>query len=171
MGKNKENNKDEEILIGKTLKDIRKSLGLTQEYVSEGLGLAPRYISDIERDKTKGSIDTLVKLCNLYRVTPTYVLQRYLSTSEAKMNNINKINGFEALSKRDRTFINNLVEFINQKNQNKALETKKAKLLKEAKKAEKAEKSDKDDKSDNYTTSENTQNPKSKKNSKPKKDK
>ena len=79
MRKNKKNNKDEKILIGKTLKDIRKSLGLTQEYVSEELGLAPRYISDIERDKTKGSIDTLVKLCNLYRVTPTYVLQRYLN--------------------------------------------------------------------------------------------
>ena len=149
MRKNKKINKDEKILIGKTLKDIRKSLGLTQEYVSEELGLAPRYISDIERDKTKGSIDTLVKLCNLYRVTPTYVLQRYLSTSEAKMNNINKINGFEALSKRDRTFINNLVEFINQKNQNKAQETKKAKLLKEAKKAES---------SDNSIAPENTQN-------------
>ena len=79
MRKNKKNNKDEKILIGKTLKDIRKSLDLTQEYVSEELGLAPRYISDIERDKTKGSIDTLVKLCNLYRVTPTYVLQRYLN--------------------------------------------------------------------------------------------
>lgn len=113
--RNRKKIKNEKILIGKILKDTRKSLGFTQEYVSEELGLAPRYISDIERDKTKGSIDTLVKLCNLYHITPTYVLQSYLSTSETKMNNLNKINGFEALSKHDRDFINNLVEFINQK--------------------------------------------------------
>lgn len=111
----KKNYKNEKILIGKTLKDIRKSLGFTQEYVSEELGLAPRYISDIERDKTKGSIDTLVKLCNLYHVTPTYVLQRYLTTADTKINNNNKINGFEQLSKHDKDFINDLVEFINQK--------------------------------------------------------
>lgn len=130
MRKNKKNNKDEKILIGKTLKDIRKSLGLTQEYVSEELGLAPRYISDIERDKTKGSIDTLVKLCNLYHVTPTYVLQHYLNISEAKMNNLNKINGLEALSKSERDFISNLVEFINKKKQDKVQSSRKTKTMK-----------------------------------------
>ena len=130
MRKNKKNNKDEKILIGKTLKDIRKSLGLTQEYVSEELGLAPRYISDIERDKTKGSIDTLVKLCNLYHVTPTYDLQHYLNISEAKMNNLNKINGLEALSKSERDFISNLVEFINKKKQDKVQSSRKTKTMK-----------------------------------------
>ena len=53
-----------QILIGEGLKDIRTSLGLTQEEVAESLGLAPRYLSDIERNKTKGSLTTLVKLCN-----------------------------------------------------------------------------------------------------------
>lgn len=116
--KNKKN--FEKILIGKILKDTRKSLGFTQEYVSEKLGLAPRYISDIERDKTKGSIDTLVKLCNLYHITPTFVLQRYLNTSESEISANNMINGYNLLSKREKIFINDLVEFINKKNLSKS---------------------------------------------------
>ena len=63
------------ILIGAKLKDVRKSMGLTQEEVAETLGLAPRYISDIERDKTKGSITTLINLCNMYKVSPTFILR------------------------------------------------------------------------------------------------
>ena len=54
--------------FGQKLKRARESLGLTQEKVSEYLGLGPRYISDIERNKTKGSIDTLTKLCNIYNL-------------------------------------------------------------------------------------------------------
>lgn len=107
------NIKNDKILIGKILKETRKCLGFTQEYVSEVLGLAPRYISDIERDKTKGSIDTLVKLCNLYHITPTYVLKEYLNTSDNNYNNA--ILGFNSLSKNEKKFIGDLVEFINQK--------------------------------------------------------
>ena len=55
----------QKILIGKILKETRRSLGLTQEEVSEQLGLARRYISDIERDKTKGSLDTLETMQHL----------------------------------------------------------------------------------------------------------
>ena len=67
--------KKSKIKIGNLLKRTRKSLGYTQEDVAEMLDLASRYISDIERDKTKGSVDTLVKLCNIYHITPTYILQ------------------------------------------------------------------------------------------------
>lgn len=62
--------KNSNIKIGDILKRTRKSLGYTQEDVAEMLDLAPRYVSDIERNKTKGSIDTLVKLCNIYHITP-----------------------------------------------------------------------------------------------------
>ena len=81
----KSNKLHEKIMIGKTVQNIRKSLGLTQEQVAEKLYLAPRYISDIERDKTKGSIDTLVKLCNIYHVTPTYILKDYLNTTRFRL--------------------------------------------------------------------------------------
>lgn len=58
---------------------VRKSLGLSQEDIAERLDLASRYISDIERNKVKGRIDALICLCNIYNITPNYVLKDYLS--------------------------------------------------------------------------------------------
>ena len=100
------------ILIGKLLRETRISLGLTQEYVAEQLGLAPRYISDIERDKTKGSIDTLVKLCNIYHITPTYVLQDFLKVSK-DIQLDSSLSGFYQLNERDKSVIRQLISFMN----------------------------------------------------------
>ncbi len=106
---------NEKIKIGKTMQNIRKSLGLTQEKVAEQLYLAPRYISDIERDKTKGSIDTLVKLCNFYHVTPTYVLKDYLNTTHLEYDD--KLIGFTNLTSTEKEVVLKLIEFMNnQKN-------------------------------------------------------
>lgn len=111
--KNKKIN--EKIMIGKTMQNIRKSLGLTQEQVAEKLYLAPRYISDIERDKTKGSIDTLVKLCNIYHVTPSFVLKDYLNTTQLEYDD--KLIGFTNLTPKEKEIIIKLIEFMNsQKN-------------------------------------------------------
>ncbi len=105
---------NQKILIGKLLKNTRNSLGLTQEYVAEKLGLAPRYISDIERDKTKGSIDTLVKLCNIYNITPTYVLQDFLNVPK-DIQLDSSLSGFYQLSERDKNVIRQLISFMNKK--------------------------------------------------------
>lgn len=106
---------NEKIMIGKTMQTIRKSLGLTQEQVAEKLYLAPRYISDIERDKTKGSIDTLVKLCNLYHVTPSFVLKDYLNTTKLEYDD--NLIGFTHLLPQEKEVIIKLIEFMNsQKN-------------------------------------------------------
>lgn len=105
--------KNEKILIGKKLRETRRSLGLTQEQVSETLGLAPRYISDIERDKTKGSLDTLVKLCNIYHITPTYILKEYLNSSEIEIDDT--IIGYYQLAEEEKDIIRQLICFMNKK--------------------------------------------------------
>ncbi len=104
------NNK--KILIGNILKNTRKSLGLTQEKVAEYLGLAPRYISDIERDKTKGSLTTLVKLCNLYNVTPTFILKDYLNTVHIDIDD--KLIGFNNLTENEKFIVQKLIQIMNQ---------------------------------------------------------
>lgn len=115
MKKDSDNKINEKIMIGKTMQTIRKSLGLTQEQVAEKLYLAPRYISDIERDKTKGSIDTLVKLCNIYHVTPSFVLKDYLNTTRLEYDD--KLIGFTNLTAKEKEIIIKLIEFMNsQKN-------------------------------------------------------
>lgn len=105
-------NKKAHIKIWDLLRRTRKSLGYTQEEVAEMLDLASRYISDIERDKTKGSVDTLVKLCNIYHITPTYVLQEYL-----EIDNDYKIDpdiiGFYQLSNRDKEVVTELIQYMN----------------------------------------------------------
>lgn len=112
------NSQSPKILVGKVFQKTRRSLGLTQEQVSEVLGLAPRYISDIERDKTKGSIDTLVKLCNIYNITPTYVLKDYLNSNDLELDG--GLIGFYNLSEDEKEIVRQLISFMN-KRKNKIL--------------------------------------------------
>ena len=99
--------------FGQKLKRARESLGLTQEKVSEYLGLGPRYISDIERNKTKGNIDTLIKLCNIYNLTPNDLLSEYIYF-DIETNNI-ELSAFYSLSKENQQIILDLIKFYNQK--------------------------------------------------------
>ena len=90
--------------FGQKLKRARESLGLTQEKVSEYLGLGPRYISDIERNKTKGSI---------YNLTPNDLLSEYIYF-DIETNNI-ELSAFYSLSKENQQIILDLIKFYNQK--------------------------------------------------------
>ena len=107
------NSQSPKILVGKVFQKTRRSLGLTQEQVSEVLGLAPRYISEIERDKTKGSIDTLVKLCNIYNITPTYVLKDYLNSNDLELDG--GLIGFYNLSEDEKEIVRQLISFMNKR--------------------------------------------------------
>lgn len=105
-------NKKTNITYGKKLKDARVSVGLTQEKVAEFLGLAPRYVSDLERDKTKGSIDTLIKLCNIYNITPNDLLDKYIFFKIPKSDI--QLSGFYSLTKEHQDIILNLIKYFNQ---------------------------------------------------------
>ena len=104
--------KNTTIKIGDLLRRTRKSLGYTQEDVAERLDLASRYVSDIERNKTKGSIDTLVKLCNIYHITPTYVLQEYLELKDEFKIDPDLI-GFYKLDRREQEVVLALIQYMN----------------------------------------------------------
>lgn len=105
-------NDKKNITYGQKLKNARLALGLTQEKVAEYLGLAPRYVSDIERDKTKGSIDTLVKLCNIYTITPNDLLSDYIYF-DIPQNNL-ELSGFNSLTKDNKNIILNLIKYFNE---------------------------------------------------------
>ena len=59
------------IKIGKTLQQIRKSHGYTQEKMAEEIDVSTRYIGDIEQDKAKPSYEVLISICNLYNYYST----------------------------------------------------------------------------------------------------
>ncbi|MDD5368532.1 MAG: helix-turn-helix transcriptional regulator [Anaerolineaceae bacterium] len=57
------------MLLGEKLKALRKNKhGLTLSEVSEKANLSVSFLSDVERGRTKPSLDTLEKLANFYQV-------------------------------------------------------------------------------------------------------
>ena len=100
--------------IGKVFQEYRQKNNLTQNQVAEMTGLEPRHISQIERGFSKGSIDTLLKLCNAYKITPDIVLYDLLDTDVKNYISIYE-EDFKKLSKREKEAILNLINFFSKK--------------------------------------------------------
>ncbi len=60
--------------ISKKLRETRISAGLTQEYVANMVDINTSHISNIENNRVKISLPTLVHICNALNVTVDYVL-------------------------------------------------------------------------------------------------
>lgn len=103
--------KDINIHISKICQEYRLKNNLTQNQVAEMTGLEPRHISQIERGFSKGSIDTLIKLCNAYKITPDIILydlldddvKKYISVYDEK---------FKKLTKRDKESILHFIDYF-----------------------------------------------------------
>lgn len=96
--------------IGETLKKHRLKNGYTQEQVAELMDLAPKYISQIERGISAGTIDTLIRFCNLYNITTDAVLYPFLNSS-IKSSNQKYNNDFKKLCLRDQKAVENLIQY------------------------------------------------------------
>ena len=109
MDKNNEN-----VIYGKALQEIRKKNNLTQEQVSQLTGLETKYISQIECGIAKGTINTMLKFCEAYNVTPNDILHQFIKTSNAQKDLDLFSKKMLELSKKDRkvvfTLINALLE-------------------------------------------------------------
>lgn len=95
--------------IGNKFQEYRLKNNLTQNQVAEITGLEPRHISQIERGLSKGSIDTLLKLCNAYKITPDIVLYDLLDDSLKHDVSIYEEN-FKKLTKKDK---DSIIHFVN----------------------------------------------------------
>ena len=97
--------------IGKVFQEYRLKNNMTQNDVSDITGLEPRHISQLERGFTKGSIDTLLKLCNAYKITPDVILYDLLDDDTKKMVKIYD-EKFKKLSKRDKESILYFIDYF-----------------------------------------------------------
>ena len=97
--------------IGKICQEYRLKNNLTQNQVAELTGLEPRHISQIERGFSKGSIDTLLKLCNAYKITPDIILYDLLDDDVKNFISIYDEN-FKKLSKRDKESILHFIDYF-----------------------------------------------------------
>ena len=97
--------------IGKICQQYRLKNNLTQNQVAELTGLEPRHISQIERGFSKGSIDTLLKLCNAYKIIPDIILYDLLD-DEVKNSVSIYDEKFKKLSKRDKESILHFIDYF-----------------------------------------------------------
>ena len=97
--------------IGKIFQQYRLKNNLTQNQVAEITNLEPRHISQIERGFSKGSIDTLIKLCNAYYITPDIVLYDLLDKKTKSSMSIYH-EKFQKLNNTDKETILHLMDYF-----------------------------------------------------------
>ena len=102
------------IKIGKTIQEIRKSNGYTQEKLAEAVEVSVRHISDIEQDRVKPSYEILIRICNLFEIGINQIFNKYLNVKENKTLEY-KLAGYDKLNKKDKETIENLIMFFNKK--------------------------------------------------------
>ena len=97
--------------IGRICHEYRIKNHLTQNEVAEITGLEPRHISQIERGFSKGSIDTLLKFCNAYKITPDVILYDLLDDDLKNSVNIYD-EKFKKLNKKDKESIIHFIDYF-----------------------------------------------------------
>lgn len=97
--------------IGNKFQEYRLKNNLTQNQVAEITGLEPGHISQIERGLSKGSIDTLLKLCNAYKITPDIILYDLLDEDLKKDVSIYAEN-FKKLNQKDKKSILHFIDYF-----------------------------------------------------------
>lgn len=95
--------------IGQMCQQYRIKNNLTQNQVAELTGLEPRHISQIERGLSKGSIDTLIKLCNAYQITLDIILYDLLDEKTKSSIYDEK---FKKLNKKDKESILHFIDYF-----------------------------------------------------------
>jgi transcriptional regulator with XRE-family HTH domain len=77
-------------LIGRKIRETRISKGLTQEYIANMADVNTSHISNIENNRAKISLPTLVHICNALDVTVDYILSSEYTVSSPLDNEILK---------------------------------------------------------------------------------
>lgn len=109
----RDNKKNENLIYASALKKYRLQNNMTQEQVAQIIETDTKYISQLECGVSRGSISTLIKLCNVYNVTPNDVLYD-LYKNTGIVDTLDKFNSnFSKLSIKDKELvlmiINNLL--------------------------------------------------------------
>ena len=102
----------ENIMYGSSLRELRKKNHFTQERVAQLTGLEAKYISQIECGVAKGTINTMLKFCQAYNVTPNDLLHEFIKETKTSTK-LKKLNDDIAkLNRRDKEVIISLVEIM-----------------------------------------------------------
>ena len=62
--------------INEKIKELRNESGYTQKEISEKLNITERQYINIESGKSKPSLDTIIKIANIYNISIDYIVER-----------------------------------------------------------------------------------------------
>ncbi|MEK0314861.1 helix-turn-helix domain-containing protein [Cohnella sp. 56] len=60
--------------VGERVRTRRKALDISQEQFAERIGRVPKFCADIERGQTGMSIETMLSICSLLKLSPDQLL-------------------------------------------------------------------------------------------------
>lgn len=69
--------------IGQAIRASRLERHYTQEYIANKIGVNVSHISNIENNRVKVSLTTLVAICNVLNLTVDYILKNEYVTSDS----------------------------------------------------------------------------------------
>lgn len=95
------------LVLGQNIKEIRKSLNLTQEEFAEKLNLNPNFISQVETGKVGISIDTVINICNTANCSSVNLFKGLINSPNTNINDI-----YELLNERDKSVIYQLITYM-----------------------------------------------------------
>lgn len=79
---------DYQTLINKSIKDLRKKHGLTQEQFCEKIGISLQGLSNLERNRYQPTAETIDKICKVFKITPNELLLEPNKENEDIIKNI-----------------------------------------------------------------------------------
>lgn len=97
--------------IGKKLKELRISKGLTQEYIANMADVNTSHISNIENNRVKISLSTLVNVCNALDTTVDYVLSNEYSDASSAIDQ-NILNELQKCDKQTKEKILKIIQIL-----------------------------------------------------------
>ena len=105
MKKNNIYNNTGNITLGQNVRDIRKSMNLTQEEFAEKLNLNSQFISQIETGKVGISVDNVINICNMANCSSVNLFKGLINSPDV-------IDNYELLSSRDKSVINQMITYL-----------------------------------------------------------
>lgn len=103
--KNRIDNSTGNAILGQNIKDIRKSLNLTQEDFAEQLNLNPQFISQVETGKVGISVDNVINICNTAKCSSVNLFKSLISSP-------NIVDRYELLSDRDKSVVDQMINYL-----------------------------------------------------------
>lgn len=102
-------------IIGKKIKSVRVSKGLTQIKLAEICDASANHISSIETGSSNGSFSLLISICNALEITPDFLFKDFLSTNTVNISNDIELIDSDTLSKylklkpKSRNIVDNMI--------------------------------------------------------------